>query len=559
MAQSFPADFEAARDSWRRERYDPAVARVGERRHRFSNSFTDVAALYGPDERHSAPTYLTELGFPGQFPFTRGIQPSGYRGRLWTMRQYAGFGSAAQTNQKFRTLMSMGQTGLSLAFDLPTQLGYDSDDPLASDEVGRVGVAIDSLADMEAVFDGIPLDGVSTSMTMNAPAAVLLAMYIALADRQGVDRSALRGTVQNDVLKEYAARGAYIFPPQPSLRLAADVIDYCARELPRFNAISVSGYHIREAGSSAAQEMAFTLANGVAYVEATLARGLSVDDFAGSISWIFNTHNGFLEEVAKFRALRRLWATIMRDRFGAKDPRSMMLRTHTQTGGSTLTAQQSENNVVRAALQTLAAVLGGVQSIALSCYDEALALPTDQAQRLALRTQQIIAHESGVADTIDPLAGSYAIETLTNELEAEARDILSHIEAIGGAVSAVEQGYVQREIANAAAVYQREIESGDRIVVGVNKFVSETESNSAPIFRADPDGAREQRDRLDRFREYRDAAAATASLTTLRHVARAEENVMPALIDAVNAGATLGEVCLVFREEFGEYVPNAVM
>jgi methylmalonyl-CoA mutase N-terminal domain/subunit len=519
---------------------------------------TDIAALYGPSTLDADPSYLSERGFPGQFPFTRGIQPTGYRGRFWTMRQYAGFGSAPQTNEKFRTLLEMGQTGLSLAFDLPTQLGYDSDDPLAVDEVGRVGVAIDCLADMEAVFDGIPLDGISTSMTMNAPAAVVLAMYVALADRQGIGRSDLRGTVQNDVLKEYVARGAYIFPPQPSLRLAADVIDFCARELPRFNAISVSGYHIREAGSSAAQEMAFTLANGIAYVEATLARGLSVDEFAGSISWIFNTHNDFLEEVAKYRALRRLWATIMRDRFGATEPRSMMLRTHTQTGGSTLTAQQPENNIARAAIQTLAAVLGGVQSIALSCYDEALALPTDRAQQIALRTQQIIAHESGVADTIDPLAGSYAIETLTDELETEAREILQRIDAIGGAVAAIEGGYIQAEIGNAAAAHQRDIESGDRVVVGVNKFVSEDRADSSPVFRADPRAARDQRDRLDRFRERRDAAAASAALSALRDVTRVDDNVMPALVNAVTAGATLGEICRLFREEFGEYIPPTV-
>lgn len=558
MSQSPASNFEAACDAWRHNHYDPAVARAGERRQSFATPLTDIAALYGPSTLDADPSYLSERGFPGQFPFTRGIQPTGYRGRFWTMRQYAGFGSAPQTNEKFRTLLEMGQTGLSLAFDLPTQLGYDSDDPLAVDEVGRVGVAIDCLADMEAVFDGIPLDGISTSMTMNAPAAVVLAMYVALADRQGIGRSDLRGTVQNDVLKEYVARGAYIFPPQPSLRLAADVIDFCARELPRFNAISVSGYHIREAGSSAAQEMAFTLANGIAYVEATFARGLSVDEFAGSISWIFNTHNDFLEEVAKYRALRRLWATIMRDRFGATEPRSMMLRTHTQTGGSTLTAQQPENNIARAAIQTLAAVLGGVQSIALSCYDEALALPTDRAQQIALRTQQIIAHESGVADTIDPLAGSYAIETLTDELETEAREILQRIDAIGGAVAAIEGGYIQAEIGNAAAAHQRDIESGDRVVVGVNKFVSEDRADSSPVFRADPRAARDQRDRLDRFRERRDAAAASAALSALRDVARVDDNVMPALVNAVTAGATLGEICRLFREEFGEYVPPTV-
>ncbi len=559
MRQPLNSDFNIARDAWRRDLYAPAVSRAGERRQRFATSSSTVDALYGPSEANPDPEYPTTLGVPGQFPYTRGIQPTMYRGRLWTMRQYAGFGSAPQTNEKFRTLLAMGQTGLSLAFDLPTQLGYDSDDPLAEGEVGRVGVAIDSLSDMKTVFDAIPLDGISVSMTINAPAAVILAMYVALADQQGVARSELRGTVQNDILKEYVARGTHIFPPQPSLRLSADVIDFCARELQRFNAISVSGYHIRDAGSSAAQEMAFTLANGIAYVEATLARGLRVDDFAGSISWIFNTHNDFLEEIAKFRALRRLWAHIMRDRFGATEPRSLMLRTHTQTGGSTLTAQQPENNIARAAIQALAAVLGGAQSIALSCYDEALALPTDRAQQLALRTQQIIAHESGVADTIDPLAGSYTIETLTDELEAEAREILQRIDDLGGSVAAIESGYFQSEIAAAAAAYQREVEGGDRIVVGVNKFTSDRETDPTSIFRADPRLARDQRERLDQFRKTRDASAASAALNALRDVVRSVDNLMPALIAAVEAGATLGEICDLLRQEFGEYTPATVI
>jgi methylmalonyl-CoA mutase N-terminal domain/subunit len=547
-----------AEAAWRDDLYDKAQAKSGERRESFSTSSVEVEPLYTPTSL-ADDGYLDAVGFPGQFPFTRGIQPTMYRGRLWTMRQYAGFGTPEETNRKFRTLLEMGQTGLSVAFDLPTQLGYDSDDPLAVDEVGQVGVAIDSLADFETVFEAIPLDKISTSMTINAPAAVLLAMYVAVGEEQGVSRQALRGTVQNDILKEYVARGTYIFPPAPSLRLATDVIEFSARELPKFNAISVSGYHIRDAGSTAAQELGFTLANARAYVDAALERGLEVDSFAGSISWIFNTHNDFFEEVAKFRALRRIWARMMRDEYGATNPRSWMLRTHTQTGGSTLTAQQPENNIARTAIQGLAGVLGGVQSMALSCYDEALALPTDAAQRSALRTQQIIAYETGAADTIDPLAGSYFVEALTDKLEAEARAIMQRVEDVGGAVAAVETGYVQTEVAEAAARYQREIDSGDRIIVGVNSFTEGNEEGSKALFRVDRALAEAQQKRLAAFRASRDVEQAKASLESLRVATKANANLMEPLIDAVKAYASIGEICGVLREEFGEYRPPTVI
>ncbi len=545
-------------DSWRATSYDPAVAKSGERRESFTTSSLEVDPLYAPNGEIDD-DYLSSVGFPGQYPFTRGVQPTMYRGRLWTMRQYAGFGTALETNRKFRALLEMGQTGLSVAFDLPTQLGYDSDDPLARDEVGQVGVAIDSLADFETVFEEIPLDRISTSMTINAPASVLLAMYVAIGEAQGVARTELRGTVQNDVLKEYVARGTYIFPPGPSLRLATDVMEFCAREVPRFNAISVSGYHIRDAGSTAAQEMGLTLSNAIAYVDSALARGLEVDDFAGNISWIFNTHNDFFEEVAKFRALRRMWARIMRERFGATNPRSWMLRTHTQTGGSTLTAQQPENNIARTAVQALAAVLGGVQSMALSCYDEALALPTDAAQRTALRTQQIIAHETGAADTIDPLAGSYFVEALTDRLEAEALAIMRRVEDLGGAVSAIEAGYMQTEIAEAAARHQREVDSGERIVVGVNAFQEGNEEGATPVFRMDPALAEAQRSRLSEFRHQRDDQQAEEALAKLREAAAGEQNLMEPLIDAVKRYATVGEICGVLRKQFGEYQPLTVI
>src|SRR5579883_2092955 len=464
----------AANLQWQQGPLAKTLKRGPEREQAFATSSGPVQRLYTPLDAADL-DYERDLGFPGEFPFTRGVQATMYRGRLWTMRQYAGFGTAEESNERFKYLLAEGQTGLSVAFDLPTQLGYDSDDPMALGEVGQVGVAIDSLRDMETLFDGIPLDKVSTSMTINAPAAVLVAMYITVGEQQGVPHDRLQGTVQNDVLKEYVARGTYIFPPRPSLRLAADLIAYCAREVPKFNSISISGYHIREAGSTAVQEIAFTFANAIAYLQAAIERGASADEVGRGVSWIFNTHNLFFEEIAKYRALRRMWAHIMRDRFGASDPRAQMLRTHTQTGGSTLMAQQPENNIVRAALQALAAVLGGVQSLALSCYDEALALPTEEAQRIALRTQQIIAHESGVVDTIDPLAGSYYIEALTNELERKAYALMDEVEQIGGAVAAIESGWMQQAIQNASYAYQQDVENGRQVVVGVNRYRTEGE------------------------------------------------------------------------------------
>jgi methylmalonyl-CoA mutase N-terminal domain/subunit len=470
------------------------------------------------------------------------------------MRQYAGYGTAEESNERFRFLLSQGQTGLSVAFDLPTQIGYDSDDPAARAEIGQVGVAIDSLADMETMFDGIPLGKVSTSMTINAPAPVLVAMYIAVAEKQGVPSGDVMGTAQNDVLKEYVARGTYIYPPRPSLRLAADLITYCAQSAPKFNPISVSGYHIRDAGATSAQEMAFAFANAIAYIEACGARGFGIDEVAPRISWIFNTHNNFFEEVAKYRALRRLWARLMRARFGAEDPKSWLLRTHVQTGGATLTAQQPENNIVRAAIQALASVLGGMQSLALSCYDEALAIPTEEAQRIALRTQQIIAHETGVTDTIDPFAGSYYVERLTNELEAQAQELLDRVEDMGGAVAAIESGYMQREIQEAAVRQQQEIEEGKRIVVGVNKFQTE-DGDAKTIFRLNTEVARAQVERLRKLRAERDGGEVQASLARLNEAARGDDNLMPAILDAVKSYATLGEICGELRQVFGEYRP----
>jgi methylmalonyl-CoA mutase, N-terminal domain len=533
------------------------LARGSEREQTFGTSSMPVDRLYTPADLAGL-DYVRDLGFPGAYPFTRGIQPTMYRGRLWSMRQYAGFGTAEETNERFRYLLAEGQTGLSVAFDLPTQLGYDSDDPFAEGEVGQVGVAIDSLYDMETTFAGIPLDKVSTSMTINAPAAVLVAMYAAVGEKQGVALNKLEGTAQNDVLKEYVARGTYIFPPRASLRLAADLIHFTSREMPKFNPISISGYHIREAGSTAVQEIAFTFANAIAYVEAALATGLKVDEFAPRISWIFNTHNHFFEEIAKYRALRRMWARIMKERFGAADPRSMMLRTHTQTGGSTLQAQQPENNIVRAAVQALAAVLGGVQSMALSCFDEALALPTEDAQRIALRTQQIIAHETGATDTVDPLAGSYYVEHLTTELERKASEYLAQIDAMGGAVVAIETGWMQSEIQNASWTYQQDVESGREVVVGVNRYRSDGEDPKL-IFRVDPHLSAAQMTRLEAARSERSPEAVAASLTKLRCAAEGTDNLMPSIIDAVKSYATLGEICSVLRDVFGGYrAPTAV-
>ncbi len=552
-------DIQAAKAEWEEQTLRPALEGHGERDIEFETSIGEVERLYTPVENGDRDRdYNRDIGYPGEYPFTRGVQPTMYRGRLWSTRQYAGFGSAHESNQRFKFLLNQGQTGLSVAFDLPTQIGYDSDDPAAAAEVGQVGVAIDSLQDMEVMFDGIPLDKVSTSMTINAPAPVLVAMYIAVAEKQGVPAGDVMGTAQNDVLKEYVARGTYIYPPRPSLRLAADLLSFCVRNTPKFNPISVSGYHIRDAGSTSAQEIAFAFANAIAYIEACTARGYAVDEVAPRISWIFNSHNNFFEEVAKYRALRRMWARLMRDRFGATDPKACMLRTHVQTGGATLTAQQPENNIVRAALQGLASILGGVQSLALSCYDEALAIPTEDAQRIALRTQQIIGHETGVTDTIDPFAGSYFVEQLTDDIEKAANEILDKVEDMGGAVSAIESGYMQQEIQEAAVRQQREIEEGKRIVVGVNKFQSDEEPPKT-IFRVDTKAGKAQIERLKKLRAGRDDAAVRASLTRLSETAQSDENLMPAILEAVKSYATLGEICGELRTVFGEYrAPTAV-
>ncbi|GBC82900.1 Methylmalonyl-CoA mutase [bacterium HR10] len=499
-----------------------------------------------------------DLGEPGAYPFTRGVYPNMYRGRLWTMRQYAGYATARESNRRYRYLLEQGQTGLSVAFDLPTQMGYDSDHPLAHGEVGKVGVAIDTLADMEVLFEGIPLDRVSTSMTINATAPILLAMYLAVARKQGVSWDQVSGTVQNDILKEYIARGTYIYPPGPSLRLCTDIFEFCSRFVPKWNVISISGYHIREAGATAVQELAFTFGNAITYVQAALARGLSVDEFAPRLSFFFNVHNHFLEEVAKFRAARRIWARLMRERFRARDPRSMMLRFHAQTAGSTLTAQQPEVNVVRVTLQALAAVLGGAQSLHCNARDEALGLPTEEAALLALRTQQVIAYESGVADTVDPLGGAYAIESLTNEIERRVFEYLERIEAIGGMLRAIEIGWVQKEIHESAYEYQRAVESGEQIVVGVNRFVV-PEERPIPVLRIDPEIERAQVDALRRIKAERDAAAVSRTLAELEEAARSTENLMPYIIRAVEAYATLGEISDCLRRVFGEHRESAAL
>ena len=532
---------------------DKALSRFPERKPEFfTTSGIEMKRLFTPADVEGV-DYNEEVGFPGEFPFTRGVQPTMYRARFWTMRQYAGFGSAKQTNERYRYLLGQGQTGLSVAFDLPTQIGYDSDHELADGEVGKVGVAIDSLADMEVLFDQIALDKVSTSMTINAPAAVLLAMYIAVAEKQGVSSEQLRGTIQNDVLKEYFARGTYIFPPQPSMKIITDIFSYCKDNLPNWNTISISGYHIREAGSSAVQEVAFTLADGLAYVDAAVKTGLDVDDFAQRLSFFFNVHNNFLEEVAKFRAARRLWAKLMKERFGAKKASSMMMRFHTQTAGCSLTAQQPDNNVVRVTMQALAAVLGGTNSLHTNSRDEALCLPTEDSVRIALRTQQIIAHESGVADSIDPLAGSYMVEAMTNEIEAKALAYIKKIDDLGGVVKAIEAGYIQQEIGDSAYAYQKSVECGAQVIVGVNKFTV-TEAPPTNLLRIKQEMEIEQRQSLAAMKAGRDAAAVAASLTALRQVAESGDNLLPAIIAAVKTYATLGEVCGVLREVFGEYV-----
>jgi methylmalonyl-CoA mutase, N-terminal domain len=517
-------------------------------------SGSPVECIYTPVEI-SGLNYERDIGFPGEFPFTRGIQPNMYRGRSWTMRQYAGFGNAGETNARCRYLLAQGQTGLSLAFHLPTQAGYDSDHPLSMGEVGKVGVAIDHIGDMRILFDQIPLDKVTTSMTINASAAILLAMYLAIAEEQGVPWEKVGGTVQNDVLKEITCRGQYIYPPEPTMRLTVDLIQFCQRRVPNWNTISISGYHIREAGASAAQEMAFTIADGIAYVQACVDRGIPVDSFAPRLSFFFNAFTDVLEEVAKFRAGRRYWAKVMKERFGAKDPRSMMLRYHVQTGGVTLTAQQPLNNIVRVGLQTLAASLGGCQSLHTNSYDEALCLPTEQAVTVALRTQQIIAEESGVCATVDPLAGSYYVEHLTDDIYHGIDEYIQKIDAMGGTLAAIEEGYIQMEIQSSAYKYQKEIDSGKRTYVGVNKYTME-ESPIRDLLRVDMKLGEEKAAELKKWRAERNRAAWMAALEKLREVTRKDENVMPAVIDAVKAGATVGEICDVWRDVFGQYRPK---
>jgi methylmalonyl-CoA mutase N-terminal domain/subunit len=541
-----------AKQRWERQTLDPALKRLPERQAAFATaSGIALERLYTPLDL-ARWDYQQALGFPGEYPFTRGVQPSMYRGRLWTMRQYAGFGTAEESNQRYKYLLAQGQTGLSVAFDLPTQIGYDSDHPMAAGEVGKVGVAIDSLQDMERLFDGIPLDKVSTSMTINATAAILLALYVAVAKKQGVEPRQLQGTVQNDILKEYIARGTYIYPPEPSMRLVTDVFAYAKDHLPKWNTISISGYHMREAGCTAVQELAFTLADGIAYVEAALRAGLSVDAFASRLSFFFGVHNDWLEEIAKFRAARRLWARIMRERFQAKDPRSCMLRFHTQTCGCTLTAQQPENNIVRVTLQALAAVLGGTQSLHTNALDEALALPSEMAARIALRTQQIIAHESGVADVVDPVGGSYAIEALTTRLEEEAQAYIDKIDGMGGMLRAIEQGYVQQEIQRSAYEYQRAVEQRRITVVGVNEYVL-PEERPVEIMRVDQRVTEAQLAKLARLRRERDNDRVAAVLERLRQAAAGASNLVPIILEAVECYATLGEIADALREVFGEY------
>ncbi len=543
-----------SKGEWEKGLLSEALKRHPESREKFlTGSGIPVERAYTPADVDS--DYLRDLGFPGQYPFTRGIYPTMYRGRIWTMRQYAGYATAEETNQRFRYLLSQGQTGLSVAFDLPTQLGYDSDHPLAEGEVGKVGVAVSSLPDMEALLEGLPLDRISTSMTINATAPILLATYIAVAKEQGVAPSRLRGTTQNDILKEYVARGTYIFPPQPSMRLVTDIFAYCQQEMPRWNTISISGYHMREAGATAIQEVAFTLANAIAYVEGALAKGLAVDEFAPRLSFFFSAHNDLLEEVAKFRAARRLWARIMKERFKAEDPRSCVLRFHTQTAGSTLTAQQPENNIVRVAIQALAAVLGGTQSLHTNSMDEALALPSELAVRVALRTQQIIACESGVTNTVDPLGGSYCLERLTQEIEEGAQGYIDRIDDLGGAVRAIEVGFMQREIAESAYKHQREVEEGSRVVVGVNRFTSPRERPKG-LLRVDPQVREKQMERLIALQKDRDGDGVKRALGELESRAEGGGNLMPPILACVEAHVTLGEISDVLRTIFGEYKPT---
>lgn len=548
---------EEGKEKWM-ELYNKHIGKYAERQKEFVlDSGLVLEPVYDPTNSHV--DYEQDLGWPGMYPFTRGVQPNMYRGRFWTMRQYAGYGTAKETNERFRYLLEQGQTGLSVAFDLPTQIGYDSDHELSMGEVGKVGVAIDTVEDMHVLFDQIDLSKVSTSMTINAPAAVLLAMYIVVAEENGLDRKVLSGTIQNDILKEYVARGTYIFPPKPSLRLIADTIEFCAKEMPKWNPISISGYHIREAGANAVEEIAFTFANAKAYVDAVLKRNISVDDFAGQLSFFFAAHNNLLEEVAKFRAARRLWAKIMKEQYGATKERAMMLRFHTQTAGSTLTAQQPLNNIIRVTLQALAAVLGGTQSLHTNSYDEALSLPTEEAVKVALRTQQILAYESGVADTVDPLGGSYVIEQLTNELEEHIAKELKAIDDMGGAVAAIESGYMQKRIAESAYEYYRGVANGEKVIVGVNKFADSEEDQSFRVLRVDPKIREEQIASISAVKSKRDNVKVEKSLEELRKAAATENvNLMPLIIDAVRNRCTLGEIMDTLRDVFGEYRPPVV-
>jgi len=552
-------EIEKRKQEWENKTLKPILDKYPERAKEFvTTSSSSVNRLYTPLNLTDS-DYLTDVGFPGEFPYTRGVQPTMFRGRLWTMRQYAGYGTAEETNKRFKLLLEQGQTGLSVAFDLPTQIGYDSDHPLALGEVGKVGVAIDTLKDMETLFDGIPLEKVSTSMTINAPASILLAMYIAVAEEQGIFQDKLAGTIQNDILKEYSARGTYIFPPRPSMRLITDVFEYCSKwnKMPRWNTISISGYHMREAGCTAVQEVAFTLANAIAYVEAALKKGIELDTFARRLSFFWCSHNDFFEEVAKFRAARRLWARIMRERFKAKNPRSWQMRFHTQTAGQSLTAQQPENNIIRVAIQALSAACGGTQSLHTNSMDEALALPSEKAAQIALKTQQIIAYESGVALTIDPLAGSYYVETMTNEIEKRAMEYIEKIDEMGGAVVAVERGFIQKEIHESAYLYQKEIELKKRIIVGVNEFIIGDQPD-VEILRVDPEVEKVQLASLGRIKKERNNLKVQETLKQIEKIANSGENLMPAILDAVKAYATLGEICGVLREVFGEYIaPDA--
>ena len=542
-----------SKEEWRKNTLNPAVQRFPERQESFqTDSELEIDTVYGPEDLpRKDGDYIRNLGYSGEYPYTRGVQPNMYRGRIWTMRQYSGYATAADTNRRFRYLLEQGQTGLSVAFDLPTQIGYDSDHPQAQGEVGKVGVPICSLEDMEVLFDSIPLDRVSTSMTINATASVLLCLYIAAAKRQGAPQEKVSGTLQNDILKEYVARGTYAYPPRPSMRLVVDVFKYCAESVPRWNSISISGYHMREAGATAVQELAFTFSNAIAYVQAAIDAGLNVDDFAPRISFFFVAQNNLFEEVAKFRAARRMWARIMKERFGAENSRSMMLRFHTQTAGVTLTAQQPDNNLIRSTIQALAAVLGGTQSLHVNSRDEALGLPTEESAQLSLRTQQIIAHESGVADVVDPLGGSYYMESLTNQLEKAAFQYIDQIDQMGGAVAAIEQGFPMREIGEAAYKHQREVDSGSRVIVGVNRYVTETPPIE-DLLRLDPEAAQHQIARLQRLRKERDNTQVKAALARLEEVSRSDDNTVPAILECVENYCTLGEICQVFRNIFGE-------